>query len=152
MDKLNLKVPPAVVFLLCLMLIYLAHDYLPDLISLKLPRWVAAIPGVIGVVLGLAGILQFALQSTSVNPHRPENASALVTGGVYRYSRNPMYLGLLLILVAAVLVLGSLTGLPIVLLFIVYMNRFQIKPEEDVMKEKFGDEFLDYKKRVGRWI
>lgn len=152
MDKLNLKVPPAVVFLLCLTLIYLAHDYLPDLISFKLPRWVAAIPGVIGVVLGLAGILQFALRSTSVNPHRPENASALVTGGVYRYSRNPMYLGLLLILVAAVFVLGSLTGLPIVLLFIVYMNRFQIKPEEDVMKEKFGDEFLDYKKRVGRWI
>ena len=106
----------------------------------------------LGVLTGFAGVIQFAVKSTSVNPHKPEHASFLITSGVYRLSRNPMYLGMLFILLAAVLKFGHPLGLIVLPFYVWYMNRFQIIPEERVMEEKFGDEYQNYKQRVGRWI
>ena len=152
MNKLNLKVPPAIVFLICLALMLLINNYLPGLSLPPVPMWIVAIPVIVGIVVALAGVIQFSILSTTVNPHRPGNTSTLVTNGVYKFTRNPMYLGLLLLLIAAVLKFGNPLGFLVVALFILYMNRFQIRPEEVAMEEKFGEEYLKYKRRVRRWI
>ena len=152
MDNLYLKIPPAIVFLLCLALIYLMDQYSPGIIAIDFPRWIVIIPAAAGAALGAAGVLQFVLRSTTVNPHKPANASTLITSGVYRFTRNPMYLGLLLLLIAGLFRFSTLPGLLAIPLFIIYMNRFQIIPEETAMQKKFGDEFADYKERVRRWV
>jgi protein-S-isoprenylcysteine O-methyltransferase Ste14 len=83
---------------------------------------------------------------------KPEIASSLVTSGAYRFTRNPMYLGLCLLLVAWALFLSSLLAFVGPLLFILYMNRFQIAPEETALSTIFGEEFANYKAKVRRWI
>lgn len=152
MDKLNLKVPPAVVFLVCLALLLMIDNYLPGPSLPEVPIWIIAVPVIVGIVVALAGVIQFSMRSTTVNPHRPGNTTTLVTNGVYRFTRNPMYLGLLLLLVAVVLKYGNILGVLIVALFILYMNRFQIIPEEQAMEEKFGEAYQTHKKNVRRWI
>jgi protein-S-isoprenylcysteine O-methyltransferase Ste14 len=152
MDKLNLKVPPVVVFLVCLSLLILFDNYLPGISFPGIPWWIITIPVMVGLVVALTGVIQFSMRSTTVNPHRPGNTTTLVTDGIYRFTRNPMYLGLLLLMVAAVLKLGNIFGILIVAIFILYMNRFQIRPEEQAMEEKFGDAYRNYKQDVRRWI
>jgi len=85
-------------------------------------------------------------------PFNPYQTSSLVISGLYRFSRNPMYFGMLLTLTAWVLYLGHPVGLIGLVLFVLYMNEFQIKPEEKAMHEKFGDEYATYQDRVRRWI
>ncbi len=105
-----------------------------------------------GIVFGLAGLITFRRFATTVSPVRPEGTSSLVTTGIYRTTRNPMYLGMLFILVGWSIWLGhplSLLGPP---LFITYMNRFQIKPEERVLHNKFAEAFSSYTHRVRRWL
>jgi protein-S-isoprenylcysteine O-methyltransferase Ste14 len=87
-----------------------------------------------------------------VDPHKPEKASSLVTSGVYRITRNPMYVALGLALGAWGIRLGSLLSMAGVVLFMLYITRFQIIPEERVMKEKFGEQFEAYQSRVRRWL
>lgn len=102
--------------------------------------------------MGISSVLQFAVHSTSVNPHKPEHASSIVKTGIYRLSRNPMYLSMLIILLAAVLKLGHPLGLIILPFYVWYMNRYQIIPEEKAMEEKFGDAYRNYMENVRRWI
>ena len=105
------------------------------------------------VIVCLLGVASFRRASTTVNPTRPEGTSALVVGGVYRYSRNPMYLGFLLGLVAWGLWLANLPALaggP--LLLVLWLDRFQIIPEERVLESKFGDDYRAYKRQVRRWL
>jgi len=149
---LELKIPPAVVFLFCIGLLWLLDSYLPQLFHLSVSKWIIRPLLALGVLTGIAGVIQFAVQSTSVNPHKPDHASSIVTSGVYRLSRNPMYLGMLFILLAAVLKFGHPLGLIVLPFYVWYMNRFQIIPEESVMEEKFGEEYRSYKQRVRRWI
>lgn len=150
---LELKIPPAVVFVLCVALIWLIKELLPDY-SAYVPgqKWVAYGCFIIGAIVGSVSVAQFVYKSTTVNPHRPENASSLVRGGIYAISRNPMYLGLLLCLLALVLFWRNLLSLLIIPVFILYMNEYQIKPEEEMMEQKFGKKFTDYKKEVRRWL
>jgi protein-S-isoprenylcysteine O-methyltransferase Ste14 len=107
---------------------------------------------ILGGSIGVLAIIEFARRSTTVNPHKPENSKELVTTGVYQYSRNPMYLGLLIALLSPVFYWGNAVTLLVLPLFAWYINKFQIKPEEDIMQQKFGDEFLKYKKEIRRWI
>ena len=76
----------------------------------------------------------------------------LLTEGMYRYSRSPMYLGLLLLIIAATIWFGTLFGIIISLFFILLMNILQIIPEEEALLQIFGEEYLEYKKKVRRWI
>ncbi len=88
-----------------------------------------------------------------MNPTNPSNASSLVVHGIYRVSRNPMYLGALMLLIAWGIYLGNLmvlVALPAA--FVIYMNKFQIGPEEQALQQLFGDDFVSYKKKVRRWI
>lgn len=113
---------------------------------------VALVLAVVGVSFDLLGLLAFFQVRTSINPLRPDKASVLVTHGIYRVTRNPMYVGLLFLLTAWAVFLASPWALLGPGLFVVTMNRFQIAPEERVMREKFGKDFEDYVARVRRWL
>lgn len=98
------------------------------------------------------GVVCFWRVRTTINPLDPGKASYLVTNGIFRMSRNPMYLSLLLLLVAYAIRLDSLTIWLGPLIFAAYVTRFQILPEERALAEKFGEAYLDYKHRTRRWI
>jgi protein-S-isoprenylcysteine O-methyltransferase Ste14 len=106
----------------------------------------------LSAVVALAAFLAFWRARTTINPLKPERASALVTQGIYRYTRNPMYLSLLLLLLAYASHLWSWAALAGPVAFVVYVTRFQIVPEERVLALKFGPEFAQYRRRVRRWI
>ncbi len=106
----------------------------------------------IGLVLMTLALAAFVSVKTTVNPLRPARASSLVTSGIFNYSRNPIYLGDLLMLAAFVVWLGNLLNLGFLVLFIWYINRFQIIPEERALEALFGERYLAYCARVRRWL
>jgi protein-S-isoprenylcysteine O-methyltransferase Ste14 len=105
-----------------------------------------------GGVFSVAGIISFRLARTTVNPMKPETTSCLVRSGIYRFTRNPMYLGLCFLLVAWAIFLACPWALLGVLAFVLYMTRFQIGPEERVLSALFGEEYVAYKSTVRRWL
>lgn len=153
MSSLELKVPPPVVTLACGAAMALVAYLLP-FASLTLPgrRSLALVFVVAGLASGLAGVLAFRRQRTTLDPHAPELTSSLVSNGIYRLTRNPMYLGLLLILVGWGVHLSNLLVLPGLPLFIAYLNRFQIGPEERILAARFGPAFDHYRRSVRRWL
>ena len=148
-----LHVPPVVVMVITAGLMGLVATLLPTL-TFAVPgrAVVTSLLVAAGIVVALAGMVRFRRAATTVNPMRPDNASSLVVSGIYRVTRNPMYLGMLLILAGWAIWLAhplSLLGLP---LFVVYMNRFQIRPEEDALRAKFPEAFDAYARTVRRWL
>jgi protein-S-isoprenylcysteine O-methyltransferase Ste14 len=105
-----------------------------------------------GVVTGALGVVSFRRARTTVNPTRPDSSSSLVLSGVYAFTRNPMYLGLLLVLVGWAIFLSNILAFLVLPGFIFYMNRFQIEPEERALASLFGREFDAYKSRVRKWL
>ncbi len=106
----------------------------------------------LGVVLMLLAAGSFFAVKTSINPMRPARASSLVTGGVFAWSRNPIYLGDLLVLIAWFIWLGNVCNSVFLPLFVWLIQRFQIAPEERALRQLFGEAYLDYCARVRRWI
>lgn len=106
----------------------------------------------VGLTVCLAGVWSFHRARTTVNPLHPERASALVDTGIYRCTRNPMYLGFAVILLAWASLLGSPAALLGVAGFVVFMNRFQIAPEEQALTQLFAADFARYCGRVRRWL
>ena len=94
----------------------------------------------------------FKKHKTTINPIKIETASSLVVSGIFNYSRNPMYLGMALILLGLSLKFNLIGGLIFTTLFILFITNFQIKPEEKAMQKIFGEEFLSYKNKVRRWL
>ena len=153
MKRLELKVPPVVQFLVAAGLMWLLTLFAPGA-TVRFPGQLLAASLVLLVagLVGMAGVRAFARAQTTVNPLRPEAASRLVTGGIYRHTRNPMYLALLLALLAWGLWLGhafAWLGVPV---FALAMNRLQIRPEERALEALFGDEFRAYARQVCRWF
>lgn len=105
-----------------------------------------------GLVIELLSVFSFIKFKTTVNPLRPANASTLVTSGMNRFSRNPMYLGMLLLITSLVLYSGYGVAIIAPSIFALYMTYFQIMPEEAALIIRFGDEYDAYMKRVRRWI
>jgi protein-S-isoprenylcysteine O-methyltransferase Ste14 len=114
--------------------------------------------GVAGILLAagfafdLLGLAAFRAAHTTINPLKPQRSSSLVTGGIYRVTRNPMYVGLALLLLAWAVYLSSLLPLAGPLIFVLYVTRFQIQPEEQALKKIFGEEFSRYAAGVRRWL
>ena len=100
----------------------------------------------------MAGVVSFRQAQTIVNPLKPETASALVRSGIYQYSRNPMYVGFALLLLAWACYLASPVALFGLLGFVLYMNRFQISPEERALATLYGSEYQVYQTQVRRWL
>lgn len=150
---LKLKIPPAVVTIFFASIMWLMDNYIHfDGTDFSAPLWLAISLFVVGGIIGLVGLVQFYRESTSINPHKPDNASSLVDSGIYQFSRNPMYIALLLILISYGFHLGDILAILILPLFVLYMNYFQIIPEEEALQQKFGEEFEKYRSKVRRWI
>ncbi len=151
MAWLELKIPPPVLGGLAFAVMPVA--WYCRLWHLHLwPFPLAILSGVIGCVFLLPSWLQFFRAKTTISPTRPEKASRVVTTGVYGISRNPMYLGASFLLLAVALFFTDGVAVMMALLYPVYLNFFQIIPEERALEEKFGDEYREYKQRVRRWI
>ena len=112
----------------------------------------AAIFFVVALIVGLSAVLGFHRAKTTVNPLKPDAASALVVRGIYRWTRNPMYLAMLLVLVAWACIVANWAALAILPLFMIYLNRFQIVPEERALHARFGAQFENYRRKVRRWL
>jgi len=106
----------------------------------------------LSILLGLSAVVLFKQGKTTVNPVSIDRASTLVSQGVFKYTRNPMYLALLMMLVALTIRWQTGFGFVFCAVFILYMNRFQILPEERAMQTLFCDDYIHYKKTVRRWI
>ena len=106
----------------------------------------------LGIFFCIAGVVSFRRAKTTVNPLKPEAATALVSSGIYGISRNPMYVGFALFLLAWVVYLSSPWLSTGIVGFVLYMNQFQIEPEERALKEIFGPEFISYQAKVRRWL
>jgi len=151
--SLKLKVPPLVVFATALFIMWGINQLWPIyLISYSIRMWGTIIMLLLASATGFWAVTIFFQNSTTINPHKPKKAAKLITSGIYQYSRNPMYLGLLLSLIAASIYFGNPLTIPIWFLFTAYMNYFQIKPEEQIMRRKFGEAYLLYQLDVPRWI
>ena len=154
MNALELKVPPVAAALLIASAMWFASSAVPSSIEAALVARViaAAILAVVGAGIGLAGVASFRNARTTVNPTRPGATSVLVGSGVYRISRNPMYLGILLILFAWATFLSHPLAFVLAAVFVPCMTRFQIAPGERILAAMFGAEFVDYRARVRRWL
>jgi protein-S-isoprenylcysteine O-methyltransferase Ste14 len=153
MSKLELKVPPVVVALIIGGISWLLAATgleLPFPFSIRLV--LAAMFLIAGIGIAVAGVVEFVRAKTTVNPHRPRHTSVLVTGGIYRYTRNPMYVGMAGVLTAHALARGGwATWLPVAG-FVAVIDRVQVQPEEAALGARFGDEYEDYRRRVRRWL
>ena len=107
---------------------------------------------ILGLIIFISAVRSFREQKTTVNPLKPKQASSLVTSGIFRFSRNPMYLGMLIILLSISFKFNLLGGIIISLLFFIFITKFQIYPEEEAMNELFGDKFIQYSNTTRRWI
>jgi protein-S-isoprenylcysteine O-methyltransferase Ste14 len=107
---------------------------------------------VAGVAVILAGVWEFRAARTTVDPLHPASASAMVQSGIYRRTRNPMYLGMLLALAGWSVWLASPAAMTVLPAFVLYLNRFQIAPEEQALAALFGAEFNQYRRSVRRWL
>lgn len=151
--SLDLKIPPLVLGLLTAALMWLAAWSVPGL-GFPVPgrSSIAVGVGLVGALVIILGVVSFRRAKTTVNPMKPESASSLVVAGIYRVTRNPMYLGFLLILLGWAVYLSNVLAIVPVVGFVIYMTVFQIRPEERALEALFGAEFAAYKERVRRWI
>ena len=149
----KLRVPPVALFVVVALLMWAVASWLPS--------WRIALPGrtLVAVLLllaagaiGIAGVRAFQRARTTVDPLRPEKASALVTSGIYRRTRNPMYVALAIALLGWAIWLGHPLALLGVAAFVAWINRFQIAPEERALRALFGPEFERYCSEVRRWL
>lgn len=153
MSVLDHRIPPPLVGGLVAAAMWTASGLGPALLLPALPRlWLLAVLVVTGLAFDLLGLLAFRRSRTTVNPLRPERTTAMVTDGVYGVTRNPMYLGMLILLVAWAVHLSALPTFLGPVLFALYITRFQIAPEERVLARTFGPAYDAYAARVRRWL
>lgn len=151
--SLELKVPPVAVTLVCGAAVWL--------VAWATPHWdvefggawfLAATFAAIGVLSAGLGVAAFRRAKTTVNPLSPDAAATLVVVGIYRRTRNPMYLGMLLLLTSWAFLLGNAAAFVVLPGFVFYLNRFQIAPEERILTARFGEQFTRYCSAVRRWL
>jgi len=147
---LQTKIPPPVIALIAAVLIYFLprHPWL----ATEITTAVAVTIAICAATLDFWALITFRQANTTINPLRPEQTTALVKLGPFRFSRNPMYLGLIMLLMAWGLYLQSLWSIPVILAVMLYLTQFQIKPEEAILREKYPDDYAAYCRTVGRWL
>ena len=153
MASLELKIPPPAVAAAIAVAMWGTSRLAPLLqIPSALRLGTSGAVLLVGIVFSVGGVLAFRRARTTLNPTKPEQASSLVRSGVYRVTRNPMYVGLLCILFAWAVFLSSGWALIGPVAFVLYIGRFQIAPEERALAKLFGSEFTDYQAKVRRWL
>lgn len=150
---LQLKIPPPIYALATALVMWVLSRYLPvaQLINDPLNKFGIVIM-ILAVFIDFSSLYLFFKKRTTPNPMKPEFTTGLVTKGFYKISRNPMYLGMLTILFGFAFFLGNLTSFLVLPAFYFVITEMQIKPEEYMLEKKFGEEYLDYKSKVRRWL
>jgi protein-S-isoprenylcysteine O-methyltransferase Ste14 len=152
-NALELKVLPlALVFVLAGAMWFAALQFPSLAFPLPWRHGLSVTISGVGILFLLAGLYEFQKAKTTFHPMKPEAASSVVTSGIYRVSRNPMYVGFLLVLTGWAMWLSHPLPFLFLPVFVAYMNRFQISPEERVLSAKFGEEYDTYKQSVRRWL
>ena len=145
------RVYPPVYFLAALLALAGLHFLLPELRWLERPAtYVGGLFVLVGLILALASSELFRRSGTTIKPFEP--STALVTSGPFRLSRNPMYLGMVLVLLGLAMLAGTVWPLPVIPLFIWLITRRFIVHEEQMMEQVFGDDYREYRRRTRRWI
>jgi protein-S-isoprenylcysteine O-methyltransferase Ste14 len=152
MPSLESKVPPPAVVLAMAVFMWLISRAAPPFhFDLPAHRWLAGVLVSTGFVTGISGVVTFLKAKTTVDPTKPR-ASSLVTWGVYAISRNPMYLGGLIMLLGWALFLLNALAFVFLPVYVFYINRFQIAPEERALTSLFGGTYVTYQARARRWL
>ena len=145
------KIPPPVVTLICALLIYLSKPFFPEL-TFNYSNQLCLFFLISGFSIILISFQTFKKEKTTINPIKIEKASSLVTSGIFKYSRNPMYLGMVLILISIAIKFSFYGGVFLIGFFVYYITIFQILPEEKAMQKLFGEDFTNYKNKTRRWF
>lgn len=150
MTKTRGPIPP--IILLVSILCQIVLHYLLPIRQLIDAPWIWAGIGVIvfGVLIIIGPATAFFRANTTIKPF--EDSSSLVTTGVYNYTRNPMYVGMVVILLGVAVLLGDLSPFIMPVLFVPLLNARVIRHEEQMLEERFGDEYRDFMESVRRWI
>lgn len=150
---LKLKIPPPIYALLTVFLMWIFNGNFP-IASLFQGAW--GMLGwffiAVGILIELWSVKLFLQEKTTINPLSPNKSKRIVESGIYKYSRNPMYLGMLSILLGCGVLFGSVSALLCLPIFVLVITTQQIIPEEMILTSNFGQVYLDYKKRVRRWL
>ncbi|QLG43901.1 methyltransferase family protein [Costertonia aggregata] len=150
---MELKLPPVFIFFFYAFTMYLLAEYLPfGYFDFFGRNYLTKILLAFAVIIVFASLIQFFRNNTTVDPRKPSKSSKLITNGVYAYSRNPMYLGMLLSLLAFGAWLGNAFNVLLAAGFVAYMNRYQIIPEERALLNTFGKSYSQYLTTVRRWF
>ncbi|GAB4193072.1 MAG: isoprenylcysteine carboxylmethyltransferase family protein [Wenzhouxiangellaceae bacterium] len=153
LQRLELKIPPALLLPLGMLLIWL--------LDRTLPQWRGDWPGLaaaaavlagLGLLVIILGVIEFRRHRTTVNPMAPDQAGQIVSSGIFSYSRNPMYLGFILILLGYGAHVGNPAAVIVVIAVAAWLQRFQIIPEERILRQKFGQPYEAYQRSVRRWL
>ncbi len=157
MDWLNTKVPPPIAGLLTGVIIWALNNKAPFVIDglidkTLLQKIICGVLITLAVIFDGCALYLFRKSNTSINPISPNKTSTFVSAGIYRISRNPMYVGMALLITAWGCWLATWWTIPCLFGFIAYITRFQILPEERALNEKFGSEFTTYKAKTRMWL
>jgi protein-S-isoprenylcysteine O-methyltransferase Ste14 len=150
---MKLKIPPALQIAFFALIVWLINN-LTEIkhLDFEFQKELSWLIFSFGSLIGIIAVFAFRKAQTTVDPRTPDKASKLVIQGIYKVSRNPMYLGMFFILLAFIIRIGNLYTLPVLIIYVWYITKYQIKPEESSLKELFGDEYYNYSKNVRRWI
>ena len=152
MNFLELKIPPPIFAFLLGVLMWLTPSIAGDV---EAPRALRVAIGLaclaVGLTVAISGMVEFRRARTTINPVKAHTASSLVCSGIYRFTRNPMYVGLFFALLGWTVYLSNPLCLAFLLVYVLYINRFQIKPEERILLGLFGEPYAAYMQRVRRW-
>ncbi len=150
---MKLKIYPPVVLFVSMLLTYGLSRFIPVLqLGLPYPKFISAVFTLIGLLVLLLAAIAFWRVDTTVHPHTPNETKTVVQTGLFAVSRNPMYVGMLFILLGVCYFYSTLTGFIAPVFFVAYITAFQIKPEEEVLAAKFGEDYMHYKSTVRRWL
>jgi protein-S-isoprenylcysteine O-methyltransferase Ste14 len=152
-QNFELRIPPLLLALVFGGLMWLVARLIPEVTFPFEYAWMLTVAlAIAGAFFSISGVISFRRANTTVNPTSPESSSLLVTTGVYAWSRNPMYLGFQFFLFAWAVFLSNIFSAAICLGYFLYLNRFQILPEENALQSFFGAEYTAYKNRVRKWL
>ena len=146
-----IKIPPPLIVLTLIISIYFSSKKI-DLINIPFQLEISFFILSLGILVFINPVLKFIKSKTTINPIKFEETNRLVTSGIFKYSRNPMYLGMLMIIISTSIFYLNIYSILTPFLFVFWINKFQIKREEIFLTEKFGKEYLSYKNKTRRWL
>lgn len=150
-DQSNIRVPAPILTIFHLILAILLRRLMP--LPIPMPvfvQWLGLGLAALGFLLGFLALTEFRRARAAIDSKSP--TAGFVTSGIYQYTRNPVYLGFVFMLIGLALNMGTYWGVVLAWPLMVFMNNLVIKPEEISLEKKYKDQYIDYKSKVRRWL